>query len=69
MPRRRKRLTPGEWVSTGVAAKALGIHPNHLLRLRPEMQSGVHWINVSPRAAIRPTYKWNVPNLKEWMVQ
>lgn len=69
MPRRRKRLPPGEWVSTGVAAQTLGVHPNHLLRLRPEMQSGVHWVNISSHAAIRPTYKWNVFNINQWMVK
>lgn len=68
MPRKRK-LPAGEWVCTTAAAQALGISAWKLLQLRPEMPRRGHYLIVSARAARRPSYRWNVEAIQEWLQQ
>lgn len=63
--RKRKPIpTSGTWVSTAIAAKSLGISTKYLTQtLRVSLIKGKHWVYISPKGAIRPTYRWNVPEI------
>jgi hypothetical protein len=66
MPR-PKGATNIEWVETKLAAEKLGITPRQLRKLRTGMKIGVHYRVISPRAAARPTYQWNLAKCREYL--
>lgn len=67
MARRAKKLPAGDWVTTAIASRALGVSSWQLLQLRPEMPKKGHYLIVSSRQARRPSYRWNVEAVKEWL--
>lgn len=56
-----------EWVETKLAAAKLGITPRQLRKLRSGMKIGTHYRVISPRAAVRPTYQWNLAKCSEYL--
>lgn len=60
MPR-SKNLSP-EWVNAETVAAALGCSVKHLAKLRESKRitKGVHWRDISPTTAKRPTYRYNL---------
>ncbi|MDG2990552.1 hypothetical protein L3556_06330 [Candidatus Synechococcus calcipolaris G9] len=69
MPKKRSARNSSEWVSTGVAAKYLGVQPKKLLSLLPDLRPGHHWINISGSQAKRACYRWQLKNLLAYFSQ
>lgn len=63
------RGNKSEWLSTGQAARFLGITPKKLLALLPDLKRGHHFINVSSSQAKRACYRWNLENLLAYFSQ
>ena len=54
-------------VPTVEAAQRLGFErPQSLTDRIPELQIGIHYIDVSPPGAKRKTYRWDVVKLREF---
>lgn len=62
MPRRLS----SNWVTTEVAARALGCSRDHLCSLRDEgfLKNGKHWRNIARPGAARPTYRWHIKRIE-----
>jgi hypothetical protein len=57
----------GRWIITANAAEFLGISPRRLRELRGELKLGQHYLIVSKRSAVRPTYVWDVETIRQFL--
>ena len=55
------KLSP-DWVNAETVAVALGCSVKHLAKLRESerIKPGIHWRDISPATAKRPTYRYNL---------
>lgn len=53
-----------DWVSTKVAATALGCSVKHLFNLKSDelLKHGKHYRDIRRPHGIRATYRWHLPN-------
>ncbi|MEG3437301.1 hypothetical protein V0288_09235 [Pannus brasiliensis CCIBt3594] len=63
---RTKKPSP-DWVKGGIVADALGCSAKHLTKLRESgrLIKGVHWRDLSPADAHRPTYRYHLTAIQE----
>lgn len=65
--RRGRPSVAAEFQSTGPAAKALGICPDTLLKMRANLKRGTHWIDISGNGSKRACYRWRVNAILEYL--
>lgn len=60
------RSLSSEWVTTAIAASALGVSRDHLCKLRDEglLKNGKHWRNIARPGAARATYRWHIKRVE-----
>jgi len=56
-----------QWFNGSETAKYFNITPKHLAHLREELTKGVHYRIISKRSALRPTYRYNIKAIEQFM--
>jgi hypothetical protein len=60
-------MIPKQWFNGSETAKHFNITVKHLANLRADLTKGVHYRIISKRSAQRPTYRYNIKAIEQFM--